>query len=93
MLYSQKEYELRTKESFENDAEFGTLNEPENGVKAKVLISQLVQFPNSLPLDYMHLICLGIFKSLMLKWFDSSSKNEYFIGKFSFFFNLLVFIY
>lgn len=80
MLYLQNEYEPRTNESFENDADVGTFSEPENGIKGKILLSQAINLPNAIPLDYMHLVCLGIFKSLLLKWFDSSSKNEYFIG-------------
>ena len=81
MLYLDYECEIRIKESYDIDSDLGSIKHPENGIKGKILLSQAINLPNAVPLDYMHLICLGIFKSLLLKWFDSDSKKEYYIGK------------
>ncbi|CAF1044042.1 unnamed protein product, partial [Brachionus calyciflorus] len=82
MTFSQKDFELRTKESFENYSMEGTDKIPRYGVKGNVIISSLIDFTNGLPLDYMHLLCLGIFKRILNLWFDSSNHQfEFYIGK------------
>ena len=48
------------------------------GIKGKAGISSYIEFPNGIPIDYMHLVCLGLFKSLFKKWFDSKNKAEQF---------------
>jgi hypothetical protein len=78
MLFSNKNFELRTKEHFKLEEEIGTAKIPAYGIKGKTEISNLVDFPDGLPIDYMHLSCLGLFKSMLIKWFDSSYHNEKF---------------
>ncbi|RNA21088.1 hypothetical protein BpHYR1_019043, partial [Brachionus plicatilis] len=82
MTYSQKDYSLRSKETFEFDSQIGTEKLLENGIKGKIAISKKLHLPNSIPIDYMHLVCLGIFKSILNNWFDSSNhKEDFYIGK------------
>lgn len=82
MLYDQKVYELRDSISYQTDAEHGTEEDPVNGLKGKIKLSRIIDIPMAFPIDYMHLICLGLFKNLLTKWFDkSNSKKEYYIGK------------
>ena len=82
MLFDKKNYTLRTAQSFIDDGILGTAKNPVNGIMGPTLISKLVAL-NSTPLDYMHLICLGIFKHLLCVFFDSKNKDEpYYIGKF-----------
>ena len=41
----------------------------------------MVDFPDGLPLDHMHLVSLGQFKTFFSRWFDSKYKDEeYYIG-------------
>ena len=49
-------YELR-----EN---FGSNKYPYKGLKTKPKISEVMNFPDSIPIDYMHLVLLGMFKKL-----------------------------
>ena len=83
MTYSQKNYPLRTKEDYESDALLGTEKEPENGLKGTIAISDILDLPKSIPIDYMHLTCLGLFKSILKHWFESTYHNkDFYIGKF-----------
>ena len=67
---------------FENDAKISDDNQPENGLKGPIEISKSIYLPDSIPIDYMHLICLGIFKSILNHWFNSTyHKEKYYIGK------------
>lgn len=82
MIYFQKDFPLRTKEMFENDAINANVNEPVNGLKGPIKISKIISLPDSIPIDYMHLVCLGLFKSILGHWFDSSNnKQKFYIGK------------
>ena len=56
MTYSQKYFPLRTKENFETDAWLGNEIEPENGLKGCIEISEILELPNGIPIDYMHLV-------------------------------------
>lgn len=81
MIYSSKDFDLRTKENYEEYFQVGTQKIPKFGIKGKTIISGMIEFPYGLPLDYMHLLCLGIFKSILMNWFDSSNHNsDYYIG-------------
>ncbi|RNA06260.1 hypothetical protein BpHYR1_004370 [Brachionus plicatilis] len=82
MTYSQKNYPLRSKETFEFDSQIDTEKLPENGIKGIIAISKKLHLPDSIPIDYMHLVCFGIFKSILNNWFDSSNhKEDFYIGK------------
>ena len=47
MTYSQKNYPLRNKENYENDALLGDIKAPENGLKGTITISEILDLPNS----------------------------------------------
>ena len=55
---------------------------PYKGVRSPVLITSLLDLPKAIPLDYMHLVLLGIFQSLTRFWFDSKARftNSCYIG-------------
>ena len=45
-------------------------------------LCESVNFPDALLIDYMHLLCLGQFKTLFKIWFDSeNSKDNFYLGK------------
>lgn len=47
----------------------------------KTYLTEMINLPSGLPIDYMHLICLGIFKKIMFFWFDkSNNKKPYYLG-------------
>ena len=82
MLFDQNDYTLRTGQSFIDDGLLGTTKIPVNGIFGPTLISKCVSL-NFTPLEYMHLICLGIFKHILVTIFDSKNKNEpFYLGKF-----------
>ena len=69
---------LRNNENFLDDAEKGT-----SGVKRKSILTSLLQFPDSAPLDYMHLVFEGIFLNMLNHWFDTSNNDQpYYISNF-----------
>lgn len=82
LIYSLKDYDLRNCISFREYAKIGSEKIPKNGVKGQALVSKIVDFPRGIPIDYMHLLCLGIFKSIMNLWFDSSNRKfDYYLGR------------
>ena len=83
MLYEQTDYPLREFEDFANDYLEGLENDPVNGLKGEIEIFDMLKIPNSIPIDYMHMVCLGIFKNFLKLWFDPINKKEdYYIGNF-----------
>lgn len=81
MIYSQNNFDARSTESFNASALIGTENLPRYGIRGKTKLSEFINFPDSLPIDYMHLLCLGIFKNIFKKWFDSKNKqSKFYIG-------------
>jgi hypothetical protein len=48
------------------------------GLKGPAALMNHIEFPNSFPLDYLHLISEGVFSCLSRLWFDSSNKEEEF---------------
>lgn len=72
---------MRTTDFYEKYAKLGNVKKPKYGLKGSVILSEIIEFPNSFPLDYMHLLCLGLFKRIMGSWFDSvNNKMEFYIG-------------
>ena len=49
---------------------------PEYGVKGPSILSSQLEFPQCIPIDYMHCILEGVFKNLMKYWFGSSFHSE-----------------
>jgi hypothetical protein len=81
LIFDLEDYPLRTAQSFIDDGNLAKPNSPVNGILGPTLISKYVPL-NFTPLDYMHLICLGIFKHILILLFDSSNSNEtYYLGK------------
>ena len=46
------------------------------GVKGSCTLGRHIQLPTCVPLDYMHSILEGVFKSLLKRWFDSKFHSE-----------------
>ncbi|CAF0945088.1 unnamed protein product [Brachionus calyciflorus] len=65
MLYEQTDYPLRNNDDFRSDYQDGTDIETVNGLKGDIELSDMIILPNSVPIDYMHMVCLGIFKNLL----------------------------
>ena len=47
-----------------NNLNLGSNKYPYKGLKTKPKISEVMNFPDSIPIDYMHLVLLGMFKKL-----------------------------
>ena len=47
-----------------NNLNLGSNKYPYKGLKTKPKISEVMKFPDSIPIDYMHLVLLGMFKKL-----------------------------
>ena len=76
-VYEDSSYEEKTIEIYERGFLEGTDKDP-YVVKGTLIISRYIQFPHGVMLDYMHLICLGLFKSLMKKWFETKKITNKF---------------
>ena len=50
------------------------------GVKGSCWLSQFIKVPENVILDYMHLSCIGVVKSLMFLWLESKRDEKWFIG-------------
>ena len=46
------------------------------GVKGSCALAKSIEFPTSVPIDYMHSVLEGVFKSLMNRWFQSKFHGE-----------------
>jgi hypothetical protein len=68
-IFENEKYEDKTLEVYEQGFIEGTHDVPYLGIRGKPLIADFIPFPEGVPCDYMHLVCLGIFKGLMKKWF------------------------
>jgi hypothetical protein len=78
VIFPIEESQKRTKPSYENCM---TIEKPVKGTKGRSEISKIIDLPDGLLIDSMHLVYLGILKRLLEKWFDSSnSKKDYYIG-------------
>ena len=54
---------------------------PVKGVKGFSILSELLQLPECIPIDYMHAILEGVFKRLFLSWTSTSSHHKpYYLG-------------
>jgi hypothetical protein len=52
------------------------------GVKGKSVFANDIQLPECVPIDYMHAVLEGVFKSLMKTWFDSSNhRMPFYLGR------------
>lgn len=82
MLFLDLKFPERTNEDYKYGYSIGTDKDPYFGVKSKVKIGMHLNLPNALILDYMHLILLGLFKSMSKLFFNSSNnRKSYYIGK------------
>ena len=78
-LPCEQDYQLRTGASINELADAAeACGEPVRGIKGhSVLVSsQLLDLPQCVPIDYMHSVLEGAFKSLLKHWFDSKYHNE-----------------
>jgi hypothetical protein len=75
IIFDMEDYPLRTSQSFIEDGTLATPKAPINGIMGPTLISKLLDL-NFTPIDYMHLVCLGIFKHILVTLFDSTNHNE-----------------
>jgi len=60
------------------------INDTYMGVKGSCWLSKFIQIPENIILDYMHLSCIGVVKSLKFLWLDSKREDNWFISKLSF---------
>ena len=52
------------------------------GVKGKSVLADYLQLPECLPIDYMHSVLEGVFKSLLKSWFDSTNhRMPFYLGR------------
>ena len=51
-------------------------NTPLYGVKGRSILGEHVDFPQCVPIDYMHSILEGVFKQLMKFWFNSKFHSQ-----------------
>ena len=72
MLFdSSHDFPLRSHVDYLRDYENGTDKHPSHGIRKKVMISDSLHLPDGLPIDYMHLILLGMFKKLGKIYFET----------------------
>ena len=51
-------------------------------VKVKSVLADDIQLPECVPIDYVHAVLEGVFKSLMKTWFDSSNhRMPFYLGR------------
>ena len=82
MIFIDLEFPEKTNEDYIYGYSIGTDKDPYFGIKSKVKLRMLLDLPNALMLDYMHLILLGLFKSMSRLFFNSSNnRKSYYIGK------------
>ncbi len=59
------------------------------GIKGFSYLSNWINIPEDILLDYMHLCLIGTFKTIICNLFDSSNKNQpYYLGKFFIYFDI-----
>ena len=76
MIYPQMNCRLRTHNDYVNHAkEAHETGSKIMGIKGPTYLSHIFELPDSLPCDYMHLICLGLFRHILHKWFDSKNST------------------
>lgn len=51
-------------------------NQVVKGIKGTSLLSSVLDLVDSVPVDYMHTVLLGVVKLLLTRWFDSTNHNE-----------------
>jgi hypothetical protein len=49
----------------------GTDKKPSHGIRSQVKIAYSMNLPDGLPIDYMHLVLLGMFKKLGMIYFKN----------------------
>ena len=74
---------LRTKAAFQQcAAEAEASGTPVCGVKGQSVLSKQIVLPQCVPIDYMHAVLEGVFKTLIKYWFDSSHHGSpYYLGR------------
>jgi len=84
MNFSLANFERRNKEMFlEHSRVADEMGICHYGVNGSSMLQSFIVFPDGLPIDYMHLLCLGLFKSILNMWFDNKFKDEsFFLGNY-----------
>ncbi len=68
---------LRTTEQMRDWAlKANSTNAPQCGVKGTCVLGEYVEFPQCVPIDYMHSILEGVFKQLMKFWFNPNFHSQ-----------------
>ena len=71
------EHVLRTTEGMKRCAlEAESTGQAQYGVKGWSLLGEHLEFPQCIPIDYMHSVLEGTFKHLMKFWFDSKFHGQ-----------------
>ena len=80
---SNQRYIIRNPEIYQQCQDRGTEAFPYFGVKGYSPLIDIIMLPDQLPIEYMHLICLGVFKTISKRLFSPKfSRLSCFIGNF-----------
>ena len=81
MIYPDIDCQERTDCDYKRHYGKGTDASHYKGVKSHVKIARIINVPNSVPLDYMHLVLLGLLRNYAKHFFNSSNSDKnYYIG-------------
>uniref|UniRef100_A0A1X7V742 DUF4218 domain-containing protein n=1 Tax=Amphimedon queenslandica TaxID=400682 RepID=A0A1X7V742_AMPQE len=76
-IYRPNMSELRNHIRMKEWAELATsTGEPHYGVKGNCILSNYLEIPECIPIDYMHSTLEGVFKQLMRQWFDQKHHSQ-----------------
>ena len=82
-LYLPRKYKERTHISVMNSASRAEqTNQVVKGIKGYSPLSPILNLVDSIVVDYMHTVLLGVVKLLLTRWFDTSNHNEpFYLGR------------
>ena len=81
MAYKNIKSPAKTKELYEQGFLVGTASVPFKGIRGKPAISTSIDFPDGVLIDYMHLVCLGLFRTFFALWFGQKhSRRAFYLG-------------
>ena len=83
VIFPNQPVTLRTNEHYKNAIAYANEKNIIFGIKKSNIITQSMNVPFASKIDYMHLLCCGIFVMLLNKWFTKSKGGgDYYIGNY-----------